>query len=60
MCTCVRILTCVCLYVSAFVSVNSWQQIVCVYIFKTCFAVIDTRSIYKFNSTLMMFSHDGR
>ena len=52
-CTCARMLTFVCLYVSVFVSVNSWQQIVCV------FAVIDARFVYQFNSTLIIFSHDG-
>ena len=53
-CTCARMLTCVCLYVSVFVSVNSWQKIVCV------FAVIYARFVYQFNSTLIIFSHDGR
>ena len=49
-CTCARMFTCVCLYVSG----DSWQQIVCV------FAVIDARVIYQFNSTLIIFSNDGR
>ena len=53
-CTCARMLTCVCLYVSVFVYVNSWQQIVCV------FAVIEARVIYQFNSALIIFSHDSR
>ena len=53
-CNLIIMLTCVCLYVSVFVSVNSWQQIVCV------FAVIDARVMYQFNSTLIIFSHDSR